>query len=154
MNLLSIFQVLFLNCQDLRNVLQTVGFKKEKSASPFLSIHLNHPSPLSLARNILIFQVISSATFDVDNKEDISYLWDLWYNLQWTKSTCTRFEKDVKSLMDTGFGSSNKLHFALNKSQKRELKNIVGHWSSAIKSELILPSQINGIKNERYKNTL
>ena len=53
-----------------------------------------------MARNILILKVISAPDFDAENKEDIAFLWDLWYNVEWPISTHERFKSVLKKLLD------------------------------------------------------
>ena len=61
-----------------------------------LHIHLNDKNSVVLARNILILKVISDEDFDTAKDDDIAFLWDLWYNLEWPESTEKRFMKAVK----------------------------------------------------------
>ena len=105
---------------------------------------MNHHSLLSFARNILILQVISSPTFDVSNAENINYVWDLWYNLQWPTSTCRRFVKDVRSLVETGLHSGEH-HYIFKKNQENEVMEILVHWGYAITMELHLSTKIKDI---------
>jgi hypothetical protein len=53
-----------------------------------------------VARNILILKIISAESFDVKNEEDISFLWDLWYNAEWPESTLKRFKSVLKELLE------------------------------------------------------
>ena len=95
--LISLFklQILFLGSGDLRNALVAAG-KNLNS----IHIHLNDLNPSIVARNILILKVISAPDFDTKNKEDIAFLWDLWYNAEWPISTRDRFKLVLKKLLD------------------------------------------------------
>ena len=90
-------QVLFLGSGDLRNALKTAGNRKNIAN---LDIHLNDLNPSVVARNILILKIISADGFDIQNEEDRSFLWDLWYNAEWPESTRKRFESFLKELLD------------------------------------------------------
>ena len=67
----------------MMNVLTTIA--SNSVCDGHMTMHLNHSCPLTFARTILILKVISANEFNV--VEDISYLWDLWYNVVWPKST-------------------------------------------------------------------
>ena len=116
-------QILFLNCHDLRNVLQTISSKTSKNGS--LNIHLNHSCPFSLARNVLILKVISTTNFNANCAEDFRYLWDIWYNVEWPTKTLDRFSKDVKELIDMGLPEHN-LDF--DSHQLNDLKDVWRNW--------------------------
>jgi hypothetical protein len=81
----------------LRNALKTAGNRKNIAN---LDIHLNDLNPSVVARNILILKIISADGFDIQNEEDRSFLWDLWYNSEWPEATRTRFESVLKELLD------------------------------------------------------
>ena len=80
------FQVLFLGCSDLLNALTTIASKVDDGCC-LMAIHLSHPSILTFARNVVILKVVSAPLFNVDNANDLSYLWDLWYNVAWPQTT-------------------------------------------------------------------
>jgi hypothetical protein len=82
---------------DLRNTLKTAGNRKYIAN---LDIHLNDVNPSVVARNILILKIISEDGFDIQNEEDVSFLWDLWYNAEWPESTRKRFELVLKEILD------------------------------------------------------
>ena len=89
------YQVLFLGCGDLMKTLETATTKHLKN----VHIHLNDKNSLVLARNILILKVIFDEDFDPDNKDDLTFLWDLWYNLDWPDSTERRFTQAINGLL-------------------------------------------------------
>lgn len=91
-----------------------------------LGVHLNSTSLLCLARNILMLKVISSAEFNAEDSTDLNYLWDLWYNAAWSKSTVDRFLVDVQELIDI---IMTKHDFnTLEAKKKIELKEIFQGW--------------------------
>lgn len=61
--------------------------------------------------------------------EDLKYLWDLWYNLEWPQTTLDRFEKDVNELIKTGLPEHN-LEFDSN--QLKDLKDMWRNWLSSL----------------------
>lgn len=81
----------------MRNALKAAGNKKNTGN---LHIHLNDSNQSVVARNILILKIISAESFDVKNEEDISFLWDLWYNAEWPESTLKRFKSVLKELLE------------------------------------------------------
>ncbi len=94
-----------------------------------MNIHLNHSCPVSLARNVLILKVISATDFNTDCPEDLTYLWDLWYNLEWPKSTLERFIDDVKSLINNEL--SEDISFAPDSYKFDEMQGILQDWLSS-----------------------
>ncbi len=112
-----------------------------------LTIHLNHPCMISCARNILIFKIISTPTFDVTNPQDIDYLWDLWYNLHWKEPTRTRFVNDVENLID----ELPPYCISLTKSQLDNVKDVWISWLSTSKlNPTAIESKKEKILKERY----
>ena len=81
----------------MRNALKTAGNGKNIAN---LDIHLNDSNSSVVARNILILKIISADGFDIENEEDISFLWDIWYNAEWPESTRKRFELVLKEILD------------------------------------------------------
>ncbi len=82
-------------CGDLMTTLQMMTTEKEK----LLNIHLNDLDKLVLARNILIWKIISAHDFNPENKGDMDFLWDIWYNAEWPKTTKKRFQVVLKDLL-------------------------------------------------------
>lgn len=71
------------------------------------SITLADISPVVIARNVLLAHIITSITFDPSNKDDLDYLWDVWYNMEWSSKTLERFLEDVTLLTKTELFSKN-----------------------------------------------
>lgn len=117
----------------------------------FWHMHLNHSCPVSLARNILILKVISSDCFNVENVKDLSYLWDLWYNFQWPKSTLDRFTADIKELLEM---FQRNLHsefcFSMEGYQVEELLSIWKGWLLALTKSLTQSLKSEKILKERW----
>ena len=128
-------------------MLQTI-ISKSNDDDTSLIIHLNHSCGVVLARNLLILKVISATGFNVHSQEDVNYLWDLWYNLQWSKSTLERFIEDVKSLIENGLPEEH--CYSLDSSQLQDMKDIFQDWlSSSTGSRLTESSQIENILKQR-----
>ena len=132
----------------MRNALTTIASKVDDGC--YLTIHLNHTSLLTFARNVAILKVISVPLFNVDNVDDLSYLWDLWYNASWPQTTLARFVKDVESLVEEGIPE---LH-SLDTIQLRSLKNVWESWLWSLKGTLTQPSQMKNILKDRYVNCM
>ena len=129
---------------DLRNALKTAGNRKNIEN---LDIHLNDVNPSVVARNILILKIISADDFDIQNEEDISFLWDIWYNAEWPESTRKRFESVLKELLDNNLPDNVVIP---KSSYLRTLKTVWSAWISIIaksnsESELFMKK----IKKER-----
>ncbi len=135
---------MFLGCYDLRNVLTTIA-SKVGIGSGHLNIHLNHPCSISLARNMFILKVISAPNFNIDDASDLNYLWDLWYNVQWPRSTLEKFVKDVEKLLEEDPENVPLDYY----SQLDSLKNIWGSWLLSLRETLTLPYQMENILKER-----
>ena len=116
----------------MRNALKTAGNGKNIAN---LDIHLNDSNSSVVARNILILKIISADGFDIQNEEDISFLWDIWYNAEWPEATRKRFESVVKELLDNNLPDN----IVIPKSNYlRTLKTVWSKWitiTSKSKSE-------------------
>ncbi len=55
---------------------------------------------MNIARNLLILKIISSTNFDPLKKEDLDYVWTVWYDVYWSAMACSRFKNDVKDLIN------------------------------------------------------
>jgi hypothetical protein len=137
-------QVLFLGSGDLRNALKTAGNRKNIAN---LDIHLNDLNPSVVARNILILKIISADGFDIQNEEDRSFLWDLWYNAEWPESTRKRFESFLNELLDNNLPDNIVIP---KNSSLVTLKTVWSAWISIIsKSKLESDLFMKKIQNER-----
>ena len=108
----------------MRNALKTAGNRKNTAN---LDIHLNDVNPSVVARNILILKIISADGFDIQNEEDRSFLWDLWYNAEWPESTRKRFESFLKELLDNNLPDNVVIP---KSSYLRTLKTVWSTWIS------------------------
>ena len=72
---------------------------KLTDAYKIVNFHFSDDSKSVLARNILLVHIILSDDFDPENLNDIKYLWDVWYSLQWNNVTKKRFIKDVQQVL-------------------------------------------------------
>lgn len=141
-----VFQALFLDCQDLRNVLCSMELVNPDWV---LDMHLNTSCPLSFPRNILLLKVISSPKFDPENSTDLNYLWDLWYNAAWTKPTVDRFLTDVQELVDAIM--TEQQFSKLDAKKKNELKETLQSWILFLEGRASAQlSQLSQILTMRY----
>ena len=53
-----------------------------------------------MARNIVMLKILSASDFNPDDQEDLSFLWDVWYNAEWPEITRKRFKEALKQLLD------------------------------------------------------
>ena len=127
-------QIQFLGSGDLRNVLLTVS--KLTNAYKKLTIHLNDECDIVTARNILMTNIILSNRFDPDNPNDVSYLWDVWYSLQWTECNRKRFIKDVKDLLTSQTWSDT---YNIEPDSVEVLNNFLHHWLAIANKKTNVP---------------
>lgn len=111
---------------------------------------LNHPCQISLARNLLILTVISAPDFNVNNPEDVNYLWDLWYNLKWPETTLKRFVVDVRNLLENTTQPQDCMANAVSVQLKNSIKVILHSWLSlSLSKNLKKTSFLQNILKER-----
>lgn len=134
---------------DLRNILKTVSAGNVEH----FQFHLNCSSPLVLARNMLILKIITSQDFDTKNDEDVAFLWDVWYNMDWPEQTQHRFKLVLRDLLDNDLPQNITIS---NNSQSME--NIRTVWLSwwlfvcfaTLESHSARKSLLEKINEERY----
>ncbi len=115
-----------MGCGDLLSTLQSTTFKHLTN----LEIHLNDQNHSVLARNLLLLKVISDVdTFNPDKEEDITFLWDVWYNLEWSEHTVKRFHRVLENLLS---GVLPKNVSVPNSSHLESLREIWKVWASVI----------------------
>ena len=136
---------MFLDPNDLMSILHTVTSKS--SDGKILNIHSNQQCLQSFARNILILKIISATSFDVNKVDNIGYLWDIWYNIKWTKTTVARFQTDVKSLVEDGLPVNCS---ELSKQQYALLKDLLLFWLFSLSNSLMQPTEMKRVLEERY----
>ena len=101
-----------------------------------------------MARNIVMLKILSASDFNPDDQEDLSFLWDVWYNAEWPEITRKRFKEALKQLLD---GSMPENVVMTNSNQFQILREVWTSWYSSIAtndhSELEL--FMKKIRNER-----
>ena len=128
------------------DALTTIASKTNYDGPIMMDVHLKYSCPLTFARNVLIVKVISTDDFNVNEVDDLSYLWDLWYNVVWPKSTLDRFVMDVKELLDRGLPNN---WFFIKSDQLDELKDVWKGWLLSLDKKLIDSSQIEKVVKVR-----
>lgn len=83
----------------------------------------------------MILKIISSQDFDTNNEDDVAFLWDLWYNAEWTEVTLKKFKSVLKELLDNALPEN----VVISKSECLQILQSVwrswNHISSKSKSE-------------------
>ena len=116
---------MFLGSGDLRNALLTVA--KLTDAYKKLNIHFSDDTDIVTARNILLVHIMLSNDFDPENSEDMDFIWDIWYSLQWTEGTRKRFIDNVDQLLSMPWTDGSK--FIISDSQSIGIvQNILHFW--------------------------
>ena len=100
-----------------------------------MNLHLNDASLSVIARNVLIIKIISCPKFNPKNDDDMGYVWDIWYNATFSRSTAKRFTEDVRCLIDNPVSTSIIIP---KSSYLEELKAIWTEWLSKIKSSFVV----------------
>lgn len=140
-------QVLFLGSGDLRNALFTGS--KLSDGYKELNCHLIDEYDIVTVRNVLIAHIIFSNNFDPTKPDDIDYLWDVWYSLQWTEDTNKRFIKDVQELLFYQWTG----HLRVNSACDVDiLKPILKYWlvHASTKKNVVSAKHMNSIVSNRY----
>ena len=110
-----------------------------------LNVHLNNNSVMIIARNVLILKTVHHPDFNVKNETDLKYLWDVWYNLEWSKATCSRFIQSVTELCNGHLPENCVV-------SKGDLKKLLSVWHSWItKASEINHQKMETIKRERLE---
>ncbi len=134
-----------MGCGDVRNALQATSLAHHNFKS--LHIHLNDIDPSIIARNIVLLKIMSASDFNPNDEEDISFLWEFWYNLEWPDETRKRVQKVLKELLDDSLPEN----IIISKSNQLQcLREVWKDWYSTIvtvnnETELLLKK----IKMER-----
>lgn len=135
-----------LSCGDLPFPLQSCYLS---SPVKIESITLADDSPIVMARNVLFAKIITNSHFDVSNSEDIEYLWDIWYNMEWPAKTLQRFLQDLKDLAEDNISPNLKIPSTVDKDH---LKTIWGFWISSA-SEMN-PTSMKILHEQRLKKSI
>jgi hypothetical protein len=68
---------------------------------------------------------VSASDFNPDNDEDFGFLWDVWYNMDWTEKTRKRFLSIVKELTNEKLPDNVSIP---NNSHLEKLKKLWSNW--------------------------
>lgn len=99
---------------------------------------MNDVHPAVLARNIIILKIISAPDFNPNDIEDISFLWDVWYNMDWPEVTRKRFLSVIKDLLD------NKLPDEVVIPKRTDIEMFMALWKTwqSVSSTTVFESEI------------
>ena len=97
--------ILLLGATDVRNVLYTVK-KHQDEINEYRPIvfHLNDLMPAVVARNVLLLEII--ATINPSCKDDMDFLWAVWYNMDLNESHYKRLVSILDHLVSVPFRPS------------------------------------------------
>ncbi|EFX65966.1 hypothetical protein DAPPUDRAFT_116814 [Daphnia pulex] len=135
-----------LGCGDLRNAFQATTAKNLQ----VLDIHVNDVHPAVLARNIIILKIISAPDFNPNDIEDISFLWDVLYNMDWPEVTRKRFLSVIKDLLD------NKLPDEVVIPKRTDIEMFMALWETwqSVSSTTVFESKILLKKVQKQRKEL
>jgi len=97
----------------------------------FEKIHLhlndnNMNNGITMAKNVLIVNIILAKDFNPKNNEDLLYVLDVWFNAQWSEPTTQRFLKDVDHLLADQWPKN----IILQSQDLLVLKDVWLHWKT------------------------
>lgn len=100
-----------------------------------------------MARNIIILKILSDRCFNPEKEEDLSFLWDIWYNAEWPEVTTKRFLVVLKDILDGKFPENVSVP---DTSQRQGLKQVWSSWLTTCSGdESKLTSFMQKIRKER-----
>jgi hypothetical protein len=118
--------VLILSCGDLPFAVKSTSLSSNQRIA---NITVTDMSAMAMARNILFAKIITDTKFNPDSNEDLQYLWNIWYNMEWSSVTKERFLKDITELNMGCFSDNLKVPVENDLSV---LKNIWKFWVSSV----------------------
>lgn len=91
-----------------------------------ISFFVNDIDPVLIARNTLILEIIDS--IDVNNRNDVAFLWAVWYNKDISKEHHQRLIIMIECLLDgRKLGSLWELY---DKESKQVVRNVWNYWTT------------------------
>ena len=113
-----------------------------------MHIHLNDALPAILARNIVVLKIISAQDFNPYDIDDFAFIWDVWYNAEWSEITQKRFLLVLNDLLNETLPQNIHIPKA---SHLEKLKKVWSSWhSTASKDRLKAELLMKKIQKERY----
>lgn len=109
-----------------------------------LHFHVSAKSATSVAHKILITHIVSAESFSPANQRDLDYIWNVWYNTQWSAITIKRFVKDVDQLLARQFSKTISIP---NEEDFLKLSKIWNAWKTKVNN--IDEKTLNRLVNER-----
>ncbi len=77
-----------------------------------------------MSRIVFLLKIISASDFNPNREEDVAFLWDVWYNVEWPETTRARFQRVLKDLLD------GRLPENLVVSSSSQLQCLTRSWNS------------------------
>jgi hypothetical protein len=100
-----------------------------------------------LARNILILKIISGRDFNPELDEDLGFLWDVWYNMDWPEKTRKRFLSCLQELIDGMLPDNVSIP---NNHQLEKFKSLWSNWHSvSSRNETDSESLLKKVREQR-----
>lgn len=127
---------LLLGCGDVRNILQTVlEVNKLKPTPNSLTFHIDDIDDVLLARNAVLIQLAN--TIDPDKREDLEFIWNVWYDLQLSEQNHQRLRSVLSDILENPLES---LHLG-SEHCSAAIKKVVKFWLKTTMSVVELQSQ-------------
>lgn len=130
-----------MSCGDLPFALNTSSLNTQHKVE---SITLTDESTLVFSRNVFLARVICCEAFDPSNQNDIEYLWDICYNMEWPEKTLKRFLQDLQTFDEKSLTSSITIP---SSDDKITLKKVWDFWKLSSETN---PSSIQILHEQRF----
>lgn len=135
--------MLLLASGDIRNVLCTVSnlsLRKPRECPKSLNFHLNDYDPSVVARNAVLVE--AACVINPDIPDDVDFLWNIWYNLAFSKAHFERLRSVLSELLEKDFDSDESVLKFQDSVVLRECRDIWNDWRE-------LDLEVKSIKESR-----
>lgn len=100
-----------------------------------------------MARNVLVLKIISANDFNPYDIADLSFIWDVWYNAEWSEITQKKFLLVLNDLLDENLPQNVLIPEACH---LQKMKNVWSSWhTTASKDQSESELLMKNIQKER-----
>ena len=143
--------ILLLGASDVRNVLYTVK-KHQDQINEYRPIvfHLNDVMPAIVARNVLLLEII--ATINPSCKDDMDFLWAVWYNVNLSEAHYQRLVSILDHLVSVPFRPSCHIEYG-SQEMLQTSRDIWLSWKNLADSiPLVMARRHKDFTESEFKN--
>ncbi|XP_071101542.1 uncharacterized protein [Haliotis cracherodii] len=150
--------VLLLGCGDVRFLLHTLDALRDRllvtGPRPTLNFHLNDIEDGILARALVILYLVD--TIDVNNGNDLKFLWAVWYDVLLSKAHLTRLKGIMKDLVMVSSGDHG-IIFGSPKTQEKVVHALKCWGKKNLRPETVISDRkdfsFRNYSSEQYPQT-